>query len=485
MLSGNSVYSSLTSKVNEIEKEISSTGGELDSSRAVVKDLLLRRNEVCFNLAKIYLPELTDSTIRHDALDEIEGRLTEIFDQKRERNSKLTSLIKESTNQISKSHDKMELVNSRIEEKNNLKEKVEKNIGEELNSDENYKVLKSKADELKIKVDKNRARIEIIQKDADEKLKMYDDSLFKYLVNREFGSDYYEPGNRLIKFLDRFVANIVNFAENKKNYDYLVTKPNLAREKVNERIANLEKLADQLEQMENKVATKYKLPELIEEENKLIAEKNHINSALELLNTSKVSYVNEQKAMNTKDGYYEKVVNEAANFIAKETIEELRDRARKTPSPEDDGYVVQLEDINSRISSENEKINRLNGLYRNASDRLSRLKEIDLDFKTNKYDSSRSQFPDTFRINELLIGYMLGQHDKGHVLTTVQRNHSLKPVPVSSYSHDSGSSGYTYRSPSRSSYGSSLGSLGGGFGGGGRSFGGGFGGGGRSFGGKF
>jgi hypothetical protein len=170
-----------------------------------------------------------------------------------------------------------------------------------------------------------------------------------------------------------------------------------------------------------------------------------------------------------------------------EQMRTLRERASRTPTPEDDAAVDQLTVIRTELPRLQDEANRYRALHDAHSDRTEKLEDLRKRFKDHRFDAVSSEF-----VNGALIGALLGQLLSGTLgvpdiwdaLTKQQRHRSLGVDP------NFGSGGFP-RFPGGGPWGGGGGggfgggSHGGGFGGGGFGSGGGFGGGGFRTGGGF
>ncbi|HUO66474.1 MAG TPA: hypothetical protein VMV37_03010, partial [Gammaproteobacteria bacterium] len=167
-----------------------------------------------------------------------------------------------------------------------------------------------------------------------------------------------------------------------------------------------------------------------------------------------------------------------------EQMRTLRERASRTPTPEDDAAVDQLTVIRTDLPRLQDEANRYRALYDAHSDRTEKLEEIRKRFKEHRFDAVSSEF-----VNGALIGALLGQLLSGTLgvpdlwdAFTKQQRHRTPGVDPRF-----GSGGFPGPGPwgGGGGFGGGGGSQGGGFGGGGFGSGGGFGGGGFRTGGGF
>ncbi len=83
-----------------------------------------------------------------------------------------------------------------------------------------------------------------------------------YLQKKGYGTDVYN-GNGIIKKLDAWTSRVVNFSQNKANYEFLRSMPQMMEKEVEEQKSKLKPLETELTLMEDKVEAKYGLPKIL------------------------------------------------------------------------------------------------------------------------------------------------------------------------------------------------------------------------------
>ncbi len=476
MTSGKQVYNTIEEHLDDLETESQTLGNKVASAQEQIRADVKIQEEFYVKLAKIYLPEMDADDVQR-TLKEVRTDVQGILDRKNQRRSELEHLIGDSNQRRANLGIRLKQVTETLDEKVGQREEIQRKINEELSSNQDYMGVKTNADQAQKRYEQGAKRLKAFEQEAKEKLAAYEaNPIFMHLVEKE-STD--EQSSGLIRTLDSWVGKVVNFRENKKNYDFLRVMPQKMKEEIDRQKATLDGYVAELKTTEQQTAQRYGLPAVVEEVGIIAKTRQDMLRGVGELDKAVVEYAAERDAMNdTRGKYYEEAVGRLKSFLSGSTIEDLRKRAQQTPDQTDDGFVEKIDELNYRIADRKKSLDTLRVERKSVDTKLAGLREIASSFKSKDYESSRSTFSSGFDVNSLLIGYMAGRMSTHDVNSHIGEHQHFKPVETS-YSHNY-SSGSNYGSSHSSSSwshssGSSSFSSGGGFGGGGgHSTGGGF-----------
>jgi len=161
----------------------------------------------------------------------------------------------------------------------------------------------------------------------------------------------------------------------------------------------------------------------------------------------------------------------------------LRERATRTPSPEDDAAVDELAAIRADLPRITDESARYRALHDSNVGRVAKLEDLTKRFKDQRYDTAASEFVNSALIATLLTQLLagsLGVPDVWDAITKQHRSRTLADPRFGSGGFPRGGNpwGGGWPKGGGSFGGGGFGRGGGGFGGGGFGRGGGFGGGG-------
>ncbi len=476
MVSGREVHKQIKSKMDEVRSNENSINSSISELEGLKIQQITQRDEAYIQLAKIYLPDLQQESIK-STLTDFQKEATAIFSAKRERIEFLDNKIDEFDQRKKTLEKQLEDIDGTISQREKFREDIESKIVTELGSIEIYNALKRQADHANERLKQNTNRLEAFEEDARSKIPEYENNkLFMYLVRRKFGTDE-QAGNRLTKVLDSQVASIINYKEQKKNYDLLKNVPELIKEEIENQKNELNKLVEKMESVENEIEEKYRLPIIVNEIDLLEQSRRDISDSISINNNEYEHTFTQRKKLDSEDEYHAQAIGKINNLLKSESIKKLKDRARNTPDSRDDLLVERIEAFDTNILEYEREIESLIDKRSKVHSTLSGLEAIEREFRSNDYDSSRSVFNSGFDINDLITGYILGKMNSNNINERIRNNQRFKPRETSNYG--SSSYGSSFGSSSHRSGGFGGFSSGGGFGGGFKS-GGGFGGGFRS-----
>ncbi len=487
--SGKTVYTSIKAKIAELEREYHTLASSLQQSEAVISGSVNNRERLFSELAVLYLPELDRDSVK-SAIRELQQEVNVLFQRKQQRRQELDSLTRSSIEKKDRLQEGVESLDRQLEDKAAQRNSLEKQVAQELQQDESYTHLHQEAQQSQTCLDQNKQRYETFKAEAERKLRGYEEEpLFRYLVNRGYGTSRYAPAMGIARRLDDWVAKMVEYKQAKPNYDFLCSMPEAIESEINARQKDLDAVVQQLAQMEQRAADKNGLTNVLQEGKALLLKREEVVAALGKTDGEFGMYSRERKELDsTKDPYHRDALTKLKAYLKGETITELKKRAKSTPSPDDDGLVDKIEAIDLNIKQGKQKAKKIQQDQASLTEIMSGLKKISKRYADREYESSRSYFDTSFSVNGFLLGYLSGRISLDEANRTLDQHHHFKPrESYSSYSSGSytSSSGYTSGSHSGSGFGGGGSSSSGGFGGGGFSGGGGFGGGGFSSGGGF
>ena len=304
--------------------------------------------------------------------------------------------------------------------------------------------------------------------DRSDKGKPYEaDALFNYLWSRGYGTSRYRAGP-LARMLDGWVARVDDFEPLRQNYWMLNELP----ARFDEHAKRMRALADEdvaaVRALEAAAAAAAGVPQ----RRRTLAAAADALAALDKKIADQEAAVRalvEKRAAFAagQDDISRECTRLLSDTLRGEQMRTLRERASRTPTPEDDAAVDLLTVIRTELPRLQDEATRYRALHDAHSDRTEKLEDIRKRFKEQRFDAVSSEF-----VNGALIGALLGQLLSGTIgvpdiwdaLTKQQRHRNLGVDPRF------GSGGFPpFRGPGPGPWGGGPGGgpSGGGFGGGG------------------
>jgi hypothetical protein len=340
--------------------------------------------------------------------------------------------------------------------------------------------------------------------DRTQKGKPYEaDALFMYLWARGYGTGRYAapPFTRL---LDGWVARVCDFEPLRKDYWMLSELPSRFDDHAKRMRATADADMATVRELETAAGAAAGVPARAAEHATEEESLGRIDQAISQKEAEVKTLTDRRAAFSSgQDDLSRKATQLLSDTFRKEQMRTLRERASRTPNPEDDVAVDELTVIRAdlpRVADAAERYKKMNEQQR---DRVTKLEELRNRFKEHRFDAVTSEFMNSALIATMMTQLLAGAlavPDFWDALTKQQRQRNLDADPM----FGSGRFPRGRRGPrgpwggwpgggwggggagwGGGSGGGSCGGTGGGFGGGGFSGGGGFGGGGFNTGGGF
>ena len=430
---GSEVHDEIKDKVDTIERETRSLSNEVYRFENSISQLQTERENAYTRLALIYLPDMTTGSV-NETLSELEGTVKKIFEEKQRKRRAVEEGMKTSLEKEGELNTQLSDITKKLNDKAEQREKVETEIAAELAQDETYTGLKKQTDQAALRLKLYNVRLREVRTLADKKLPEYrNDQLFMYLLRNNYGTPKYNPQGLFSKWVrnqDENVASIVGYRAAKKNYDFLVSMPELMAIEIEKRQDELDKLVAQMREYETGKAKEKGLPTIMEEGKQYEDERARILGEIAVTKSQYKGYCQKRTELDNEKGkYHSEAIQKLKAYLKGKAIEELKIKAKDTTEThEDDKLVYRIEDINHEIRGLKKEAKRANKERDAVEDTLHGLKSILGTFEGKDYESSRSYFRDEFDVNALLAGYIAGTIKSGHITNEINSNQDFAPI---------------------------------------------------------
>jgi hypothetical protein len=481
-----------------IERLLAHSRGELESAdsqleRATAQQDALRQRELgaLAVLARVRVREIERGELI-DALDAAGKQVQELLAQRDVAQAEVARQIATVEEELKALAGQREQQHARVDEAEKAVDGAEADAQRALAADATYRARLDAAHGSDGVADLAEAKAQAALTDRTEKGRPYEaDPLFMYLWGRGFGTPRYAAG-AATRLLDGWVARVANFEPLRRDYSLLSDLP----ERFDEHAKRMRKAADAdvaaVRELEKAASAAAGVParaqELAKAEETLAA----IDREIEAKEGALAALVDKRAAFASGDDELSRRCTAiVSDMYRNEKMRVLRERATRTPTPEDDAAVDELTAIRAdlpRVTDEAARYRTLHDAYR---DRAGKLEELRKRFKEQRFDAVGSEFVNGTLVATLLsqlVAGALGVPDVWDALTKQQRYRRAADPNFGSGRWPRGPGGGPWHGP-RGGWGGGGwgggGRGGGGFGGGGFGRGGGFGGGGFKTGGGF
>jgi len=254
-----------------------------------------------------------------------------------------------------------------------------------------------------------------------------DDPLFMYLWQRGYRTPEYKGGN-LTRWLDVWVARLVNYSESRAHFVRLQEIPKRLREHAQMRSQEAEAEYEKLHQLDQQARESDGITRLDEELARQQERLAEIDREIEV-SAEKMWTLEEKKAAFTagEDPNYQKAVNFLSQELAKDELTALHEDALSTPFPEDDIIIA---DLFHRLESKEEITEgrrELKELRTKHEVRTRELEKILVDFKKNRFDSPGSGFANSAMVSMMLANFLNGLLSRADLWRLLEQQRRYQP----------------------------------------------------------
>ncbi len=267
--------------------------------------------------------------------------------------------------------------------------------------------------------------------DLAEKRKPYEsDPLFMYLWNKKHGQAGDESGH-LVRYFDRMVARLIDYAGARANYAMLCEIPLRLREHANEKQRDVEASQERVTMIERKAL----IADGIEP---IEAQAEAGNASVKAAEEAVVKITAELRQIETgrqqemgsgDDAIYTKAVELLAGALAQEDLRRLYQDALRTPAKEDDELVMSIGKTREALQKADSEVSQIRAQIREMSRRRSELEGARDRARNSGFDSPMGNYGNSQDVITAVIGGILRGAMTGTDLDRVLRDNYRYPMP--------------------------------------------------------
>lgn len=394
MRQGSEVYRDLQHHAATARQEVEAVAQQLQALQQQAQDLVARRSDAMRRLAQHYLPALDDQSIA-SAATEVQGQLRAVQDKQRGEVQRLRAELAGLAQTLATHEAAFGKVTSQLEACVKRRTELEGQAAKLLQADPEFKGLATRAADTERKLARDEERAQEMAREAGAKLPAYERStLFQYLVRRGWGTPEYRAFG-LTRRLDRWVAEMVDFARAKPSYDFLRVTPPLVAAEVTRRKEEFAPVMQELHAKQAAAAEQVGLPAVVSEGNQLGAERDRrVEAMKDAQQRHRGCSEDLAKAESNEGKFYGEALATFRTFLEGAEVRALEQRARITPEPQDDALVAEIASLRQ---GERDLAARLSGLTEQRTQldaRAVSLERLLRRFREANYDATSSRFAD-------------------------------------------------------------------------------------------
>lgn len=286
-----------------------------------------------------------------------------------------------------------------------------------------WKAQKAKLDAAAAMAEEADRKADVAEADREAKRVPYEnDPLFMYLWSRRFGTADY-AGSGLTRFIDRWVAGLVDYQSARANFTMLNEIPARLRAHATRQEEAIAAERDRLATLETDIAAVAGAAVL---KTALDVAKRDLAAAEETLaaaakTLAEIDAEHDATLSGVDDPLHKEAVEILAEADSRLDIRTLMAEARKTSTPDDEAVVRRIEELEARIEAADAEVTTLRREVRDLAKRRAEIERARDDARRSGYDRPHGGFANDVVIGQV-IGGILGGLAQGSVLSDALRN---------------------------------------------------------------
>ena len=400
------------------QQESSLRAAEAALSKATEQELRLQ-HDIVVKLRKIALLQLDGPVSpRGDVLQQLELRKTDL--------EQLKSRLSETEANIA----------TAIQERNTLQKDMATtaaNVQMALANNPSYgHLIEAMSVAMKARAAAEDHYLEISEECSSKLVAFEKNPLYRYLRSANFGAASYNRRG-VPRAMDRWVATLCSFSTNQANEAMLRAMQAENQGGFDLLETRCKQIQEQLDLIKRDVSSTLQVDVLAKA---LQAAEEAISRGKDKANAIQGQL---QEYVEKTDSRYMKARDMLADVLNGQPAEVLIDKVRQTPGLDDDALAEDVISLQGQLHTIQAQFSRLHTDRERANRDYQKSKGLERQLRDSKYSNDRYEYPSSFRIDDLLVGYMAGRLSDGDVLRDVS-SHRREIPPVPTYTPASTSS---------------------------------------------
>lgn len=408
MLNGLQVMGSFDQALLQAQRDAALVDGEVQSLTDRLIKLRDAEATAYGKLARLRVHALSSNTMIDD-LSAADQRARALLAQRSQSLKALEARLAEVEQKIAAATAERNDFMAEAEKRQQALQQAEDAVRKQLAEDETYRQQHARTQEAEQITRRAEQKAAVAEKDRLDKGKSYEaDPLFYYLWQRGYGTSGYHAG-ALTRFFDRHVARLVQYDKARANYSMLLEIPR----RIGEHATRQRTIADEeqarLVEMERQAL---QTGELSDEREAMQAAQQRLDAAedaVEAIEDQRRKILDERAILTRGD---DEMTRQAIEIIEaalrRSELRTLREQARRTPLPDDDAVVVQIEGIEGEIARVLSGLKTYKERQSLQRQRMSDLEETRREYRRRGYGRDAWDFGDNGFLSVLLMELLRG-----------------------------------------------------------------------------
>lgn len=391
-ISGPVVHQQLIQAYQEAQHDLESARGEIAAAGAELGELTEGRGDTLLDLARHYLPELTQAAVEKTWSD-ARHWIHEILQRKQDHVAKLDGELTAITSRRTHAESELSAVTAQLDEATLRQQTLAQAVSDALAADADFSNLSNRAAQAEASLQRAEANLQEIEQDSLKKLPSYENSaLFMYLKKRDFATaDYKHRG--ITRSIDQWLSRYIGYREARQGYDFLKSTPQHMREVIASDRQSLDIVLDDLEKRRDAVAQRMGLADAIETTQSLTAQRSTWVEQLDQIQRDTQTLQSDRSRTDDSRGpYYQEAIEKFRQTLDKVDSRTLADRAKKTAEIEDDLIVARLQGLQIEMQQVNDQVSQRQRKVAALTEHLQAIGTLINRYRAAGFDTGRATF---------------------------------------------------------------------------------------------
>ena len=410
LTAGRDVFRSLERASHDARHRAEAVRANLDKLDQFMDEMIANRGHSLVELAEHYFPEMSAGTVSRQFV-EVRSHLQRLLRKKQEHEETLQRSWDENLDRRSQLESEVDELTERLDDLVRERDELQGVLASRLKEHDDFQQLSRQALAAENELKRNEVRVSEMREEVAAKLPQYENSrMFQYLFRRGFGTPEYRAKG-IVRWLDRWVARLVNFNKNRQSYNFLRATPELMSAEVERRREQFTTLMEAIEAIEDSIADEIGLTTVLRHGNEMGDRREATLTTIGKLESDRTKIENELASLEEQENeYYVAGVNRLKEFLGSMEESVLAIRTRATPQQKDDAIFREIQSCNQQLRDARQQSHEDRQMLDLWHQKISGLDDVVRQFRSAEFDSRRSYFSRRLNVDEEIDRYLQGQN---------------------------------------------------------------------------
>mgnify|MGYP002623509076 CR=1 FL=1 len=426
-MEGQQVYEFLTAKLDERRERAATLQAEVAELDQRVTELISRRGKALIDLARHYLPEMTQAAISN-TFAPVRDDLQAVLKRKHRRQKIIDGDLEQEIRRRNELEQQIATVRLHYNDNQRQQEPLEEQLSQRLKENGEFQKLVDATLHVDQQLARDKQRVEELRQQALEKVPAYENSeLFQYLYRRRYGfPEYAQRG--ITRRLDRWVAGLIDYGRARQSYEFLRVTPELLAAEVERRQDEFDDHRTRMRELESQIAQELGLAQLVQQCSALQSQQQQAEEELLAVTSRTETLEHERRELDTVQGeFYDQAIERFRQFLTETETAVLEARARRTDSPTDDEIVAEIKWLDEQTSEIQNNIHQLHEQLAENEEHVNGLNYVITRCRQSDISSQRCFFDDEFEPSRHVDLFFAGAVSRHDLLRAIRRHLQFRP----------------------------------------------------------